>query len=400
MHSLFRNQVSIPVHEERLAGNRGVWQREVYPDIWLNHSSGRIKISGIGYDLTPPDRLGEAVEKHLNRENGTLTRLDFRFKRALNVFGREYDLLRGNGMDGLLRAAKRDGVRFVFSETSPDNDLLTSRATAYYCQQRNEIVFLVNPYADFKRSRNQNVLAHELGHYILAEAGRREICCSDFGLKWMSLNQMRRQMLDGKRWGKACKQHYERYGTDHKIISFYGHFIKWELQSMLEHPLYDRAGADQQRQMYQDELMCRILGFTGDRKKGIRCLDTMTADNVLMQIIIRLAETCANGNSVLYHAIRKTVEEYRVAPETVDTMMRFWKTNADLPDRDCSYRELGRLSILFFKFQKALTAEGKNLLHALEEISRDDWVYVFEQKKVRRMIRDYNSRKLQSAYSR
>lgn len=404
MRTLLCNKVAVPIKSDKLVDASGIWYREVLPDIWLMDISDQpICISGIGYGIVQNGQFGKVVEACLKKETDIqFGSLDLSVKKSLDTFFEEYKMLRSNGMDGLLRAAQKEGIQFCFYHQIPEDKNRKMRAC--FSAARHRISFCIPAYQSVLQSCT---LAHELGHFILsddifmASTPEKTVCCSDICLKWMSLNRMYQCMLDSKRWGMAYKQYYEKRGKDHRFVQPYYHFVSQELALLFQCSLYNQSNPKDQKMTYQEEMICRILGWGGSGQENWKYpVHHRGVELIPIYMIVKLAEAKANGSCLLYQSILNEIHNYTVSSDTTEKMMAFWRAYAQTPKRNSQLKELKKMSLLLLNFKRSLIQESNHLIFKINRLCMDNKVHCFKQKKVQKLIKRCDHNLLQYLFER
>ncbi|MBQ7413801.1 MAG: hypothetical protein IJV07_06015, partial [Alphaproteobacteria bacterium] len=319
----FLSKISTPIREETLPGGRGIWNRDVFPEITLFlNDQIPIKVSGIAYDLVENDNLAPVIERQIARDRQISSfRFDDKTRNALKRFAREYRQIRENGMDGLFRAALKDGVAFNFYAKGIGSSV-GDNPVASWIHHRNEIAFrIMNYQPGYNIGKEHNTLAHELGHYIMDDRNNHFthefwdlVSSSDFGQFWMQFIQAQGFFYDQKHWGKVFQDMEKQTKKKPFGLSPDAQYIAKQVERVRDRysPLFHGA-----------ELFCRVLGHAATYRTGVDSMADNHPHKAAIRVLTALAEAYANGNPDLYQKEIDIVSAYRIPADAYQKGMAF-----------------------------------------------------------------------------
>ena len=186
---------NLPFKETILAsddGMNGVLMQEILPDFFICPvGSERIEVKEILRQDVKNGDLYSAVLEHLKG----VPHPDISFaEKSLNMFYKEYMLLRENGLDCMVRAAQKAGVPFLFHEKYQGKDFIKhGNCAAFFEEATRTLNFMCRRYIEDGDDRQmdilcrvlniegeQNVLAHEMGHMLMSNIFSEENKYGDF----------------------------------------------------------------------------------------------------------------------------------------------------------------------------------------------------------------------------
>lgn len=394
-------QLNIPVKETVLAsenGFNGVLVQKALPSFWvftkkgdcfkvppipmdeLNRANGKeylaerkielAKVKGKKRPQDETDYIWAVFEKYLRQIPDCPKDVSF-LKKAAKTFYVEFMYMDLNNLhiSNMLRAALKNGVRFIFLEEGAKADngsTMIKSARAQFCEEDNALEFSCLRYNDV--DSEQNTLAHELSHYIInlnKNGFFGTLVKSDVGNMLAECLKME-AFFGYYEWKNAIKAYQKHHNPKNKF-TMYGveefFFALAEEQKQILHFFDIYKDLEERR----EEMFARMMGLLA-QGDGLKMLSRDDPKRFGVQMICDLAGAKANGNKKMYDSIVKVLKEHRVDSDLKSKIIDFNAVKSDIIEtRKYTLNNRFRLQKMYYDLCTDMKTECKKIHKEIQD---------------------------------
>ncbi|MBP5533917.1 MAG: hypothetical protein J6Y03_00205 [Alphaproteobacteria bacterium] len=317
---------NLPFKEIVLAsddGMNGVLMQEILPDFFICPvGSERIEVKEILRQDVKNGNLYSAVLEHLKG----VPHPDISFaEKSLNMFYKEYTLIRENGLNCLVSAAQKAEVPFLFHEKYQGKDFMEhGNCSAYFDEETRTINLMCRRYIEDGNDRQkdilrrvlniegrQNVLAHEMGHMLMSNVFSEKnrygdfIAQSEFGEIFDNLIRFEFS-LTSPGFDFARRQYEIGLRREHWTKSPYAKFIWVTYKDIIG----AYSGEDE-----TSELFANMLGLAALTKEGLAYWNEGDTHRVAIETVLNLAKLCSVFGLEGYNTAKDIISNFSFSQE-------------------------------------------------------------------------------------